>query len=114
MEVPSLDVDTAIPLGLIINELLTNSLKYGFPNGRSGNIDTNLIIDQNDHLVLTVEDNGVGKMVTKESQKGSTKFGANMVDIFSRKLKGKINKPQSEEGYKTIIRFQKNKLEKGA
>ncbi len=33
------DVDTAVPLGLIVNELLTNSLKYAFPNGGKGNIE---------------------------------------------------------------------------
>jgi PAS domain S-box-containing protein len=53
------DINMAIPIGLIINELVSNSLKYAFPDGRSGEI---AITTQEDNavLTLTVRDNGVG------------------------------------------------------
>jgi two-component sensor histidine kinase/CheY-like chemotaxis protein len=54
-----LGVDTAIPCALIINELVTNSLKHAFPEGRKGEICIDFQSDQG-QLALTVSDNGVG------------------------------------------------------
>jgi two-component sensor histidine kinase len=52
-------IDTAIPLGLIINELISNSLKHAFPNGRKGEI--SIAIYRQDHtLTILFKDNGVG------------------------------------------------------
>jgi len=54
-----LAIDTAIPLGLIINELISNALKYAFPGGRAGEI--SLAIHQAGHtLTILFSDNGVG------------------------------------------------------
>ena len=54
-----IDLERAIPCGLLINELLTNSLKYAFPNGGKGQIWIELEPD-NDHMALTYRDNGIG------------------------------------------------------
>lgn len=53
------DLDTAVPIGLIINELVTNALKYAFPDGRRGEIMVSLKLE-NDEYVLSVKDNGIG------------------------------------------------------
>ncbi|MCH8495862.1 MAG: PAS domain S-box protein, partial [Balneolales bacterium] len=54
-----MSIDAAVPLGIIINELVTNSLKYAFPNGRAGTISVGLSrID--DRITLIIEDNGIG------------------------------------------------------
>lgn len=54
-----LSLDQAIPCGLIINELISNALKYAFPNNRSGEISVKF--RQNaDQLELTIQDNGIG------------------------------------------------------
>jgi two-component sensor histidine kinase len=59
LETITLDVDTAIPCGLILNELLTNALKYAFPDGRSGDIHIGLrAVDG--HVMLSVHDSGIG------------------------------------------------------
>jgi len=55
-----LDIDRAIPCGLILNELISNALKHAFPNGRSGEIRVSLQRTQNGGLILSVADNGVG------------------------------------------------------
>jgi len=55
-----LDIDRAIPCGLILNELISNALKHAFPNGRSGEIRISLQKTGNGGLVLSVADNGVG------------------------------------------------------
>ncbi len=54
-----LDMDTAIPLGMIVNELVSNSFKHAFDQGQSGEIYVNLNL-QDRNLTLTVGDNGVG------------------------------------------------------
>ena len=52
-------IETAIPCGLIINELVSNSLKYAFPNGRQGNISVN-IKASGGNLEMSLADDGVG------------------------------------------------------
>ncbi len=54
-----LDIDTAIPCGLIINELVTNSLKHAFPNRTNGKISIKLMRGDN-KFILEVKDNGIG------------------------------------------------------
>jgi two-component system, sensor histidine kinase PdtaS len=99
-----LDVDTAIPLGLIINELLTNSLKYAFPNGREGVVEISLWKNKSGKLSLKVADNGVGKNGAPEL-KNSTSFGTSLVQILSKKLKG-TPVVLNGEGYATLIEFE--------
>ncbi len=55
----SLDINSAIPLGLILNELISNAMKYAFPDGIKGEITIDLA-DSADGVVLKVKDNGVG------------------------------------------------------
>ncbi len=55
----SLNMDTAIPCGLIIHELVSNSLRYAFPDGMRGEI--SIAIQREDHtLTLVFKDNGIG------------------------------------------------------
>jgi len=56
----SLDLDYAVPCGLILNELMTNALKYAFPNGRNGSILVELRAGSDQTLSLKVADDGVG------------------------------------------------------
>jgi two-component sensor histidine kinase/Tfp pilus assembly protein PilF len=79
-----LDVDTAIPVGLILNELITNALKYAFPEGRAGVIKLRLFEAQN-QLVLQVADNGVGANANDVKPKSSS-FGMKLLNAFKAKL----------------------------
>ena len=81
-----LDVDTAIPLGLILNELLTNALKYAFPEGRPGRLWIT-IREANDQLHVEVRDDGVGYDPNAERGEESSGFGLDMVRSFATKLK---------------------------
>ncbi len=56
----TLGIDDTVPCGLVINELLSNSLKYAFPDGRPGEISINAVATDDDRIVLTVRDDGVG------------------------------------------------------
>jgi len=82
----SLDVDTAIPIGLILNELITNAFKYAFPDGRSGEVRITLKRD-GEKLLLEVRDNGVGYDPDAKRGAESTNFGMEMIRAFARKLR---------------------------
>lgn len=97
-----LDVDTAIPIGLIVNELLANSLKYAFPDGRKGQINIELHKTENRKLYLRVSDNGVGTSGTPNTGTG---FGSRLIKMLSNKWKGKVEVKADENGYATEILF---------
>jgi len=82
-----LDVDMAIPIGLIVNELITNSLKYAFPDKSKGIIYLALQ-EKGDLLVLKVSDNGIG-MLTENLVDG-TGFGTHLVNLLVKQLDGKM------------------------
>lgn len=82
----SLEVENAISLGLIINELVTNSLKYAFPRNREGIIEMALYREQ-DQVRLTIIDNGVG-VAAAEKRADSTSYGTSLIQLLTEKLKG--------------------------
>ncbi len=81
----TLDVDTAVPIGLVLNELVTNALKYAWPDERSGALTVNMR-REDEVLRLLVADNGVGTVNTTDDERASG-FGLNMVRTFATKLK---------------------------
>lgn len=95
-----LDVDTAVPIGLIVNELLTNALKYAFPEQQQGVIHISLAKDSNQNLRLEVTDNGVGK--TAGLAPKGTGFGSQLVELLTLQLNGKMRE-RSDQG--THIEF---------
>lgn len=99
-----MDVDTAVPLGLIVNELLTNSLKYAFPNGQEGNIELSLERLHEDNFQLKISDNGVGK--SKDAEVKGTGFGSQLVDLLTRQIDGKMIQEISN-GTKILINFKR-------
>jgi two-component system, sensor histidine kinase PdtaS len=84
----NLDVDTVIPLGLILNELITNSLKYAFPDKKKGEIYVSLKEDKH-QLQLLVKDNGRGFSTGWEKQHQNS-FGFTLIQAFAQKLKAKL------------------------
>jgi two-component sensor histidine kinase len=83
-----LDVDTAIPIGLIVNELLTNSLKHAFPNEKEGTIRIGLN-RKGAQLYMKVADNGVG--TTSFDKMQGSGFGTRLIQLLTQQLDGKIN-----------------------
>jgi len=86
----SLDINTAIPCGLILNELVTNCLKHAFPGGRKGTITVALSSPQPSTYELTVRDDGVG--IPKGIDITTTKsLGLHLVAILAEdQLNGEI------------------------
>ncbi|MBN2486677.1 MAG: tetratricopeptide repeat protein [Bacteroidales bacterium] len=86
----NMDIDTAIPLGLIINELLTNAHKYAFIHRNEGFIDIKLEKPNGNKFKLTIKDNGIGLPENYRLQKNNKTLGLNMVNILVRQLKGEL------------------------
>lgn len=106
MENLDLDIDTAVPLGLIINELLTNCIKYAFPKGERGKIFIKLEKQPNNMLHLEVTDNGVGKSGITHG----TGFGGQLVSLLTNQLNGTMRE-ENQNGTTIIFDF---KLKKSA
>lgn len=106
IEMPELefDVDTAVPLGLIVNELLTNSLKYAFPKGENGTIELSLKKVGEDDFQLKISDNGVGKAVDAKAK--GTGFGTQLVELLTRQIEGKLIQDVSN-GTMILINFKR-------
>lgn len=109
-----LGVDTAIPCGLIINELMTNALKYAFPNGRPGVItvvlETNTNAEGKRNYILTLQDNGIG-LPTNFNFNNTTTLGLQLVSILIAQLKGEI-KINSHNGTQFTLLFSEANSEK--
>jgi GAF domain-containing protein len=84
-----LSIDTAIPCGLIISELVTNSMKYAFPNGRRGKIYIGLHAHDDGNLTLEVSDNGIG-FADGFDWRESDSLGLQLVSTLTSQLHGKI------------------------
>ena len=91
----SLGIDTAIPCGLIINELVSNSLKYAFPGGRPGEIRVGLSRSGN-RYTLIVSDNGTGLPAGMDFR-NTTSLGLQLVNTLVDQLGGTIDLDTSRE-----------------
>ncbi len=85
-----LGLDTAMPCGLIVNELVSNSLKYAFPGGRDGTISIKVVPEKTPgHYRLTIADDGVGISGEKPVREGA--LGSRLVEMLVDQLDGKVD-----------------------
>jgi len=85
----SVSIDTAVPIGLMLNELLTNALKYAFPDGRSGQLRVNLASTHDGLITVGVHDNGVGMPPTFQLEQASS-LGLRLVRMFAKQLRASV------------------------
>ena len=112
-----LDVSTLIPMGLIVNELFTNSLKYAFTSKDTFSIGATLT-EENDYLKLVVYDNGLGideelkAYLNGESTRTRSKkwgFGTRLLQSFAQKLEADIT-AENSEGTKITLHIKNYKI----
>lgn len=98
-----LDVDTAVPIGLITNELFTNSLKYAFRKAEKGQVTISLTKGENNLFKLEISDDGEwdGRQKPPEHDSG---FGTMLVGLLTTQLGGQLEK-STQQGTSTIIQF---------
>ena len=98
-----LDINTAIPLGLIVNELVSNSMKHAFPNNKLGKIDVKFKLSDGNYTLI-VSDNGVGFPQDYNIQ-NSDSLGLKIVNSLTEQIDGEI-KIQVSNGTKFTINFK--------
>jgi two-component sensor histidine kinase len=100
----TLDIDTVIPCALIINELVSNSLKHAFPDswrqtGGAGEIRIDFHRDADNRFALTVTDNGVGLPAGFDVQHCES-LGLKLVGVLVKQLRGVLHrKPGAGAGF---------------
>jgi len=99
----SFKIETMLPLGLLLNELVTNSLKHAFPDNRKGNIKIELEKNRNKYL-LKYKDNGIGFKI-QQNGNFSKSVGLILIDSFIQQLDGKLKKV-SKSGTNYEISFK--------
>ncbi len=100
-----MDLDTAIPCGLIVNELVSNALKHAFPGDRRGRIRLDLDRNASGRYLLTVQDDGVG-LPPGFSFGGGRSLGLHLVQSLTRQLSGAFELRSVDPGVEARVSFQ--------
>ncbi len=91
------DSTTAVSVGLIVNELVTNSLKYAFPDGRGGTIEVS-VHSQGERITIQVADDGAG--CPTDAKDGS---GSRLVRLLARQYRGSVARSHSSPGCRVVV-----------
>jgi len=100
-----LNLDTAIPCGLIINELVSNSMKYAFPEDQAGTIEVSLLVSSADSINLSIKDDGIG-IPDDMTIEDSPSLGLQLVHLLTKQIYGTL-KTEIENGTRIEITFPK-------
>ncbi len=98
-----IDPDRAVAIGIIVNELVMNAVKYAYPDG-AGPIHVELR-SASDELTLSIADNGVG--LKAKSDPRSTGMGQRIVSAMAAKLEANVERDRDHPGTKIVVRFRR-------
>lgn len=107
-----LDIDTSMPCGLILNELISNALKYAFPENRPGEIWIEMHLAENHQINLVVADNGIGFGPNFDPLNTSS-LGLQLVTALVSQLGGEL-RFENSTGTRVEISFQPSQPRQGA
>ncbi len=98
------NIETAVPLGLLINEILTNSFKYGF-NSKNGEVSIKIKkhLDTND-FTLKIGDNGID--LTEENASKKNSLGLKLIKKLSKQLSAKFLTDKNKKGTNYVLKFK--------
>ncbi len=102
----TLDIDSAIPCSLIINELVTNAYKYAFPDNRSGELSISFV-KEDDAYILTIKDNGIGLPENVDFRNSNT-LGLQIVNVLCKQLRANLEM-RVDRGTEAVIKFKARK-----
>lgn len=91
-----------LPVGIIINELVSNSLKYAFPGGRPGRIGVSVRDEGGTDLVMRVEDDGIGCVEPIAEGTGSV-----LIKLMTRQIGGSMVREATQQGCAVVVRIPK-------
>lgn len=97
-------IETAVPLGLLMNEILTNSIKHAFKSGENGIIYIRIKATKDDHFILEIGDNGSGIQQTDDDKKNET-LGLSLIDSLAEQLGAKLDVNTATPGTHYVMHF---------
>jgi two-component sensor histidine kinase len=100
-----MDIDRVLGIGLIVNEIISNTMKYAYPDSGAGKIHIALE-HENKNSILTVSDNGIG-IPTEKISKIDNSYGMQLIYLFTQQIEGTIN-INNNNGTKYTIKFPTN------
>jgi len=100
-----LNIDTSIPLGLLINEIVTNSLKYGIKDKAIGTLSIKMIKHHGDNYELQIGDDGEG-YPKDVNWRNANSLGLVLIHKLAIQLKGNIEKDNSKKGTHYLLHFK--------
>jgi two-component sensor histidine kinase len=100
-----LSIDTVIPLGLIINETITNALKYGIAEVRDGKIHVSVEKIADNRYKMYLGDNGIGYS-EEINPKTTNSLGLKLIYNLARQLRGSITRDYAKKGTHYTIEFE--------
>ena len=100
-----IDPDRAVAVGIIVNELVMNAVKYAYPDG-AGPIEVDLST-QGDDLQISIADDGVG--LNAKSDPRSTGMGQRIVSTMAAKLEASVERDPDHAGTRIVLRFRRAK-----
>jgi two-component sensor histidine kinase len=98
-----IDPDRAVAIGIIVNELVMNAVKYAYPDG-AGPIHV-VLKSQGDEVLLSIADDGVGLNVKADPR--STGMGQRIVTAMATKLDASVERDPSHAGTRILLRFRR-------
>jgi two-component sensor histidine kinase/CheY-like chemotaxis protein len=98
-----IDPDRAVAIGIIVNELIMNAVKYAYPDG-AGPIHV-VLQAQDDDLLLSIADDGVGLNVKSDPR--STGMGQRIVSAMASKLEASVERDPDHAGTRIVVRFRR-------
>jgi PAS domain S-box-containing protein len=101
----SLNINTSIPLGLLINEIITNSMKHGLRNRDQGEIYIKIQKDSDSSFKLAIGDNGIGFAMDLDIERAET-LGLQLVTSLAEQLMGDAERMHGKPGSHYCIRFK--------
>jgi two-component sensor histidine kinase len=107
LEPVALSVDLAVPCALILNELISNALKHGFPDGAGGEIKLTLRNGVDGQCTLWVDDNGVG-IPADVDPNSSKSLGLRLVTLLTKQIRGSFEMVNSQPGISARLQFTVN------
>ncbi len=105
LEPANLDMEQAIPCGLILNELMSNALKHAFPDGRRGGIHVFLRKGTSQVLILSIADDGIG-LPNADVLEARRSLGMRLVQSLAKQLDGRIEFLRLDPGTEVRLTFE--------
>ncbi|MCD4817618.1 MAG: GAF domain-containing protein [Candidatus Cloacimonetes bacterium] len=100
-------IDSAIPIGLILNEIISNSFNHAFPNNKKGEITIKLFMDKNETINIYLSDNGIGIPIDLDLRKNDSIGLQNIFSLVEYQLQGQV-RYDTDNGLKWQISFKDN------